>query len=99
MHWGRPEETLETPASFTINYKPFERNKMRISTLDPISMNDVKDTQTAPYVIDGDLKIYFESEANKNEYLDIPLHSALNSEALNKVFDDAADSPITGSIN
>jgi len=72
---------------------------MRISTLDPISMNDVTDTESAPYVIDGDLKIYFESEANKNEYLDIPLHGALNSEALNKVFDDASDSPITGSIN
>ncbi len=72
---------------------------MRTSTLDPISMNDVIDTDTAPYAIDGDLKIYFESEENKNEYLDTPLHGALNSEALNKVFDGAADSPITGSIN
>jgi YHS domain-containing protein len=72
---------------------------MRISTLDPISMNDVTDTETAPYVIDGDLKIYFESEANKCEYLDTPLHGALNTQALNKVFDDASDSPITGSIN
>ena len=72
---------------------------MRISTLDPISMKDVTDTELAPYVIDGDLKIYFESEANKNEYLDIPLHGALNSEGLNKVYDGAADSPITGSIN
>jgi hypothetical protein len=72
---------------------------MRISTLDPISMKDVTDTESAPFVIEGDLKIYFESEANKNEYLDIPLHGALNSEALNKVFDDAADCPITGSIN
>ena len=43
---------------------------MRISTLDPISMNDVIDTETAPFTIDGDLKIYFESEANKKEYLD-----------------------------
>jgi len=72
---------------------------MRISTLDPISMNDVIDTETAPYIIDGDLKVYFESEENKQEYLDIPLHGALNSEGLNKVFDGAADSPITGSIN
>ena len=72
---------------------------MRISTLDPISMNDVDDTETAPYVIDGDLKIYFESEDNRNEYLGIPVHSSLNSEGLNKVFDDASDSPITGSIN
>jgi len=72
---------------------------MRISTLDPISMNDVEDINTAPYVIDGDLKIYFESEENRNEYLDIPMHGALNSENLNKIFDDASDSPITGSIN
>ena len=72
---------------------------MRISTLDPISMKDVTDTETAPYVIDGDLKIYFETDANKNENLDIPMHEALNSEALNKVFDDASDCPITGSIN
>ena len=72
---------------------------MRITTLDPISMNDVKVTDTAHYVIEGDLKIYFESEANKNEYLDIPLHGALNSDGLNKIFDDASDSPITGSIN
>jgi hypothetical protein len=62
-------------------------------------MNDVTDIETAPYVIDGDLIIYFESETNKCEYLDIPLHGALNSQALNKVFDDASDSPITGSIN
>jgi hypothetical protein len=62
-------------------------------------MNDVTDIETAPYVIDGDLKIYFESEENKCEYMDIPLHGAMNSQALNKVFDDASDSPITGSIN
>ena len=72
---------------------------MRISTLDPISMNDVKDTETAPYVIDGDLKIYFESEENKQEFLGIPVHASLNSAGLNKVFDDASDIPITGSIN
>lgn len=72
---------------------------MRISTLDPISMNDVEDIKTAPFIIDGDLKIYFESEENRNQYLDIPVHGSLNSEGLNKVFDDASDSPITGSIN
>ena len=72
---------------------------MRISTLDPISMNDVKDKETAPYVIDGDLKIYFESEENKNTFLEIPLHGALNSDGLNQIYDDASDSPITGSIN
>ncbi len=72
---------------------------MRISTLDPISMNDVIDLEYSPFVVDGDLKIYFETEANKNEYLDIPMHGAENSPALDKIFNEAAGSSITGSIN
>ncbi|MBT8439263.1 MAG: hypothetical protein KJO91_06010, partial [Gammaproteobacteria bacterium] len=39
---------------------------MRISTLDPISMNDVNDIANAPYVIEGRgsnaLKIYFKTK-------------------------------------
>ncbi len=74
---------------------------MRISTLDPISMNDVTDTTTAPYVIEGDgpdaLKIYFETEANKAEYLDIPLHTA--NATLMAAYARVADSDITGTIN
>ncbi len=53
---------------------------MRISTLDPISMEDVNDIEAAPFVIEGEgenaLQIYFQSEKNKAEYLDIPLHTA-----------------------
>ena len=74
---------------------------MRISTLDPISMNDVTDTDNAPYVVEGDgpdaLKIYFESEANKAEYLDIPLHTA--NPTLASAYEKVADSDITGTIN
>jgi len=74
---------------------------MRISTLDPISMNDVTNTDTAPFVIEGEgpnaLKIYFENEANKAEYLDIPLHTA--NAALAAAYAEIADSDITGSIN
>jgi len=48
---------------------------MRVSTTDPISMNDVKDVANAPFVVegtgDGTLKIYFESEENRQSYLDI----------------------------
>ena len=50
---------------------------MRISTTDPISGNDVKDTAHAPFVIEGSgegaLKIFFESEDNRRAYLDIEL--------------------------
>lgn len=74
---------------------------MRISTLDPISMNDVTDTDTAPFAIEGEgphaLKIYFENEANKAKYLDIPLHTA--NAALSAAYAEIADSDITGTIN
>ncbi len=72
---------------------------MRISTLDPISMNDVTDIETAPFVVEGDLKIFFESEANRQEYLEIPVHGSENSEGLKNIFDSVSDSPITGTIN
>ena len=46
---------------------------MRISTLDPISMNRVTNTAQAPYVIEGQgpdaLKMYFECEANKTVWI------------------------------
>ena len=78
---------------------------MNIHTLDPITLNDVTDLETAPYVIEGEghnaIKIYFESEENKNEYLDTPVHGsdAGAGSAMKKIFDDMADNPDTGSIN
>lgn len=74
---------------------------MRICTLDPITLNDVTNLNNAPFVMDGDLKIYFESEANKQEYLGIELHGSdgANTPGLKAIFDAAADSQITGSIN
>lgn len=78
---------------------------MNIITLDPITLNDVTDLDNAPYVIDGQgdgaIKIYFESEENKREYLDMPMHGAdgSGSAAMSKIFDEMADNPDTGSIN
>lgn len=76
---------------------------MITSTLDPISMKDVSDTENAPYVIEGNgssaLKIYFESETNKQEYLAIPVHSSDGMSGLKWIYDDMADNPNTGSIN
>lgn len=72
-------------------------------TRDPISLNDVRDLEHAPCVIEGSgnnaLKIYFETEANKAEYQDIEIHGGLNSAGLHKVFDEMARNPNTGSIN
>ncbi len=72
---------------------------MRVCTLDPITLEDVTDLENAPFIMDGDLKIYFQSEANKAEYLDIPMHTGENSPGLKKIFDDMAESEITGGIN
>lgn len=48
---------------------------MRTSTRDPISGNDVRVLDTAPFVVEGKgddaLKIYFESEDNKQAYLEL----------------------------
>lgn len=48
---------------------------MRISTTAPITLNDVRDPEGHPFVIEGSgeaaLKIYFESEETKRAYLDI----------------------------
>jgi hypothetical protein len=76
---------------------------MLTTTRDPISMNDVTDLENAPFVVEGTgesaLKIYFESETNKREYLDIELHGSDNMSGLKKIYDDMADNPNTGSIN
>jgi hypothetical protein len=81
-----------------------EENDMITTTLDPMTLKDVTDLENAPYVIegqgDGAIKIYFESEENKQAYLDTPVHgSDGGSTALNGIFDDMADNPNTGSIN
>ena len=76
---------------------------MITTTLDPISLNDVTDLENAPFVIEGEgpnaLKIYFESEQNKREYLDIPVHGSDDMAGLKKIYDAMADNPNTGSIN
>ena len=50
---------------------------MRISTLDPITMHEVKELDQAPYVVEGEGRnsfiVYFESETTRAIYLDISL--------------------------
>jgi hypothetical protein len=72
-------------------------------TRDPMTLNDVSNLDEAPFVIEGQgngmVKIYFESEANKAEYLEITPHRGENSDGLKKIFAEMADNPDTGSIN
>ena len=76
---------------------------MRISTLDPMTLNDVVDTNNAPFVIEGEgehaIKIFFETEQNKQEYLDMEMHGSDNIGGLKGIYDAMADNPDTGSIN
>lgn len=76
---------------------------MRISTTDPMTLNDVTDMEDAPFVIEGEgegaIKVYFESEQNRKEYLAIELHGSEDLPGLRGIFDAMADNPNTGSIN
>lgn len=72
-------------------------------TRDPITLNDVIHLSEAPFVIEGQgsgqVKIYFESEANMREYLDTEVHGGVSSAGLKQIFSAMADNPDTGSIN
>jgi hypothetical protein len=72
-------------------------------TRDPITLNDVQDLTNAPFVVEGQdgkaVKIYFESESNRDEYLGMESHEGVNSSGLKKIFDEMAENPDTGSIN
>jgi len=76
---------------------------MRTCTLDPMTLNDVTDLDTAPFVIegqgDGAVKVYFESEQNRSEYLAMESHGAAGLSGLNDIFEAMAQNPDTGSIN
>lgn len=78
---------------------------MRISTLDPMTLNDVHDLERAPFVIEGEgdnaIKIYFESEASRDEYLDLEIHGSdgESGAGMQAIFQAMADNPDTGSIN
>ncbi len=49
----------------------------RLSTTDPISLHEVSNLEGKPYIVEGtrhnDLTIYFENQANKKIYEDIPV--------------------------
>ncbi len=62
---------------------------MIVQTTDPITGNDVRDLDNAPYVEDGGLKIYFESDESKRVYLDIEV------EHPGEDFEHSLDNPVS----
>ena len=45
----------------------------RINTIDPMTGDDIDDVTHHPSLEDGDLTVYFESEATRKAYVDMPL--------------------------
>ena len=76
---------------------------MRICTLDPMTLNDVTDLDHAPFVVEGEgenaMKIYFESEQNRDDYVNMEMHGGCDLPGLKTIFNEMADNPNTGSIN
>ena len=44
-----------------------------LTTIDPITGRDIEDLTGRPYLIDGNVMMYFESEATRQAYLDTPI--------------------------
>jgi hypothetical protein len=44
-----------------------------LSTVDPMSGMEIADLMGHPYIVDGNLVIYFESELTRQEYQDMPI--------------------------
>ncbi|MBW9274845.1 MAG: hypothetical protein K1563_14295 [Candidatus Thiodiazotropha sp. (ex. Lucinisca nassula)] len=46
----------------------------RINTIDPMTGNDIKDVTSHPSLEDGNLTVYFATEATRKSYVDMPLN-------------------------
>jgi hypothetical protein len=45
----------------------------RINTIDPMTGDDIRDATSHPSLADGNLTVYFETEATRQAYLDMPV--------------------------
>lgn len=44
-----------------------------LTCIDPITGRDIEDLAGHPYIVDGNVTMYFESEATRQEYIDTPI--------------------------
>lgn len=44
-----------------------------LSCIDPITGREIEDLAGHPYIVDGNMTMYFESEETRQEYLDMPI--------------------------
>jgi hypothetical protein len=45
-----------------------------INTIDPMTGRDIEDVTNHPSLVDGNLTVYFETEASRSAYQDMPLN-------------------------
>jgi hypothetical protein len=45
-----------------------------INTIDPMTGRDIEDVTSHPSLVDGNLTVYFETEASRKAYQDLPLN-------------------------
>jgi len=71
--------------------------------IDPLSLNVVTDTDNAPYVIEGQgesaVRIHFESEQNRADYLEMEMHGSDVIHGLKEVYDIKLDCADTSTFN
>jgi hypothetical protein len=75
---------------------------MRITTTDPTTGNEVHDTANVPFVAEGRgddaIKIFFESEASRQEYLEFSAESAKPDPGVVGAYNQTKDNETTGTI-
>lgn len=76
---------------------------MRTTTTYPVTGNEVTGTEKAPFVVEGEgedaLKIYFETEASRQDYLDFSAKSASTDESIIDAYNRLRENETTGTIN
>ena len=61
------------PRDMTQSRRLHEPN-FRISTTDPMTGHDIEHMTGQPSLVDGDLTVYFDTEATRKAFLDMPLN-------------------------
>jgi YHS domain-containing protein len=60
------------PRDLTQSHRLHEPEQI-VSSIDPITGRDIEDPSGHPYIVDGNVTMYFESEATRQAYLDTPI--------------------------
>ncbi len=47
--------------------------EFRINTIDPMTGDDIEDVKSHPSLADGNLTVYFETEATRKAFVDLPV--------------------------